>query len=299
MHTHRITLARKCLACQVTPTTLTTLPACSSIRAKYLAAIFVLFMALCSFGCSACLLRGIGTSATTTAVRGLTGVGIRAGAAMGPVRGSLALSQAARAGRLAAMLEEVTAGRSASRAILSTDKTGALYHDGFYLGRIHRDGSIIRSTDVLGRIRNSKLYEADTFGFAGRQIGEVRASVAAPTVAMRYGPSEAFAIVKKLRQGSTLDLVRFHEGWYEVTLMDGTSGWVFAPLIALVATSSSLHGFQSVLGDRKSSSRVYSTTDEIYRLVPGSVHSAVDRRINTHRDSRGKVYYSNVDSVYR
>ncbi|MEA1927712.1 MAG: SH3 domain-containing protein [Candidatus Auribacterota bacterium] len=47
-----------------------------------------------------------------------------------------------------------------------------------------------------------------------------------PTVSVRYGPTEADAAAFKLHEGTEVRVVRKKDGWLQITLPDGKSGWL-------------------------------------------------------------------------
>lgn len=52
-------------------------------------------------------------------------------------------------------------------------------------------------------------------------------------VRLRSGPSLSSTTVEILRSNGAVEVLQVQEGWFEVRLANGVSGWVWAPLLAL------------------------------------------------------------------
>lgn len=55
-----------------------------------------------------------------------------------------------------------------------------------------------------------------------------------PTVSVRYGPAETDAAAFKLHEGTEVKIVRKKDGWLQITLPDGNSGWLPADSLGII-----------------------------------------------------------------
>ena len=55
-----------------------------------------------------------------------------------------------------------------------------------------------------------------------------------PTVSVRYGPAEADAAAFKLHEGTEVKKVREKDGWLQISLPDGKSGWLRADSLGII-----------------------------------------------------------------
>ncbi len=55
-----------------------------------------------------------------------------------------------------------------------------------------------------------------------------------PTVSVRYGPAEADAAAFKLHEGTEVKVVREKDGWLQIALPDGKSGWLTADSLGII-----------------------------------------------------------------
>ncbi len=61
-----------------------------------------------------------------------------------------------------------------------------------------------------------------------------RAIVLAPQVSVRYGPQETDAAAFNLHEGTEVRVVRERNGWKQIALPDGTSGWLPADSLGMI-----------------------------------------------------------------
>jgi tetratricopeptide (TPR) repeat protein len=55
-----------------------------------------------------------------------------------------------------------------------------------------------------------------------------------PTVSVRYGPAESDAAAFKLHEGTEVKVVRRKDGWLQIALPDGKSGWLPADSLGII-----------------------------------------------------------------
>ncbi len=55
-----------------------------------------------------------------------------------------------------------------------------------------------------------------------------------PTVSVRYGPAETDAAAFKLHEGTEVKVVRKKDGWLQIALPDGESGWLTADSLGII-----------------------------------------------------------------
>ena len=55
-----------------------------------------------------------------------------------------------------------------------------------------------------------------------------------PTVSVRYGPAETDATAFKLHEGTEVKVVREKDGWLQIALPDGKSGWLTADSLGII-----------------------------------------------------------------
>lgn len=55
-----------------------------------------------------------------------------------------------------------------------------------------------------------------------------------PTILVRYGPSESDAVAFQLHEGTEVKVVRQKDGWRQIALPDGKSGWISAEALGLI-----------------------------------------------------------------
>jgi tetratricopeptide (TPR) repeat protein len=55
-----------------------------------------------------------------------------------------------------------------------------------------------------------------------------------PTVSVRYGPTEADAAAFKLHEGTEVRVVREKDGWLQIALPDGKSGWLPTDALGII-----------------------------------------------------------------
>lgn len=61
-----------------------------------------------------------------------------------------------------------------------------------------------------------------------------RAIILEPEVAVRYGPQETDAAAFNLHEGTEVRVIRQQNGWHQVALPDGTSGWLPAKSLGMI-----------------------------------------------------------------
>ncbi|HEX8693654.1 MAG TPA: SH3 domain-containing protein [Longimicrobium sp.] len=81
---------------------------------------------------------------------------------------------------------------------------------------------------IAGRIREGRLWEVSENGSHGAPVGVVRAVLARDGVLLRAQPRATASTLQVLGREVILQVRQLRAGWFEVTLLDGTRGWVRA-----------------------------------------------------------------------
>jgi len=216
-----------------------------------------LVLALSLTGCAASLilqgaaLRGVasaaGRGAMTAAARavatrgGASGLGrIAAGTSRGTVGRAAGLATA-RTPLMRSLLRDLTrAGRS--RATLSIDRIGRVRLGGRHVATIESSGDIAiggglqGSRVVVGRLQNGLVWEVDGAGAVSTPVGRVVARFPGRSVSVMDGTTASARTAQILRNDVTVEVLQIRNDWYHVRLVDGRSGWIYAPfaLIGIV-----------------------------------------------------------------
>ena len=61
-----------------------------------------------------------------------------------------------------------------------------------------------------------------------------RAIILAPSVSVRYGPAETDAAAFELHEGTEVKVVREKDGWLQISLPDGKTGWLPADSLGII-----------------------------------------------------------------
>ena len=155
-------------------------------------------------------------------------------------------------GRLGSVLEAINRSRSfgSARPVLRIDNLGRIYSASEYIGTLESSGVIVRGSlakEVIGRVGNRFIYEADALGFAGRPIAELRAWTIRPAN-LRMSPNENSSLVARISKGARVEVIRIDQGWYEIKLVDETQGWIYAPLVGAAVRIEGPNGASVDLG---------------------------------------------------
>lgn len=67
---------------------------------------------------------------------------------------------------------------------------------------------------------------------AGSETASARVKTKVDSLRLRVGPGSGFSVVRGLPQGTALTVVARKPGWLQVTLSDGSSGWVDSEFVA-------------------------------------------------------------------
>ena len=69
-----------------------------------------------------------------------------------------------------------------------------------------------------------------------------RGVVTADSLNIRSGPSTSYSIKAKVTKGTVVNLGKKSNGWYEVSLANGVSGWASGSYIEVIKTENSQQG---------------------------------------------------------
>jgi tetratricopeptide (TPR) repeat protein len=90
------------------------------------------------------------------------------------------------------------------------------------------------SPAVLKTLLPALVLAAALSFFARSYYRTPRAIILAPEVSVRYGPQENEAAAFNLHEGTEVRVVRERNGWVQVALPDGTSGWLPADSLGMI-----------------------------------------------------------------
>lgn len=195
-------------------------------------------MAIAISGCAASLVaRGAVAGAGLRAAAGLgarASLGGRLGAMAGARAGTGALARVP-AGALRASLRQLTRGGRLS-ARLTIDRAGRIVHEGTELAVLERNGLItvrqaMGERFAVGRLSSGRIWEVTSKSDVA--IGRVRGVSLGRQARVLAEPDGASPVVARLRSSSTVDILQVRDGWYEVRLASGATGWALAPMFGL------------------------------------------------------------------
>jgi hypothetical protein len=117
------------------------------------------------------------------------------------------------------------------------DKYGRISHEGQPLANLNREGELVANEPgfgrVVGRIRDGQIWEVSETGASATPIGRITGVVPGSGVRMHSGSTVMSPVVEVLRPQVSFEVLRIHEGWFEVRLASGQTGWVWAPFVTV------------------------------------------------------------------
>jgi hypothetical protein len=153
--------------------------------------------------------------------------------------GGEALEAAAEEGVLSRSLYELT---RAGPITLDISEAGTITYEGSELGALTADGEIVARTPggarLVGRLSDGRLWDVDSTGGLASPVGRLRGFVPSRGIRLLDAPGGGTRVAI-LRNNLAAEVLQIHEGWYEVRLPSGETGWLPAALVLLSVGKSS------------------------------------------------------------
>jgi hypothetical protein len=173
---------------------------------------------------------------------------------------------------MSAFLEQITED-GVARPALEIDRIGRISLKGRQIAIIRGEGEIVseiqgRAT-LVGRIFDGRIWEVTTEGGLASAIGEIGGYIPGDGLFLRAGPSPFSARVGLLHSDVIADVLQLKDGWYEIRLRSGTTGWIRAPFLAIVTTLYAANKRKD--GDSEAAGpRVFLTSGRVLRATKAS-----------------------------
>lgn len=159
---------------------------------------------------------------------------VEAGGALSRVMvGGEVLEAAAEEGVLSRSLYELT---RAGPITLDITEAGTISYEGSELGALTADGEIVARTPagarLVGRLSEGRLWNVNSTGGLANPVGRLRGFVPSRGIRLLDTPGGATRVAI-LHDNLSAEVLRIHDGWYEVRLPSGETGWLPAALVLL------------------------------------------------------------------
>ncbi len=145
--------------------------------------------------------------------------------------------EAAESGRLLAprgALTRALGELAENESVVTINRLGQITQEGRYLATIESDGTLTAETSsgrfTVGRVAEGELYEVSPNG--ARAVARLRGFVPSRGIRLMTGPGAGETSVEILRNQVAAEILEVRDGWYEIRLPDGATGWIWAPAIA-------------------------------------------------------------------
>jgi hypothetical protein len=146
-------------------------------------------------------------------------------------------AEAAESGRLLAprgALTRALGELAETDSVVTIDRLGRITQQGRYLATIESDGTLTAEAEsrefVVGRVKEGELYEVSSAG--ARPVARLRGFVPSRGIRLMTGPGASETTVEVLHSQVAAEILEVRDGWYEIRLPNGATGWIWAPAIA-------------------------------------------------------------------
>lgn len=134
-----------------------------------------------------------------------------------------------------------------SDGVVSIDHIGRISQAGRYLATIESDGTLTAEAGarrlIVGRVAEGNLYEVSRGSVI--PVARLRGFVPSRGIRLATAPGTAETSFEVLRNEVAAEILEVRNGWYEIRLPDGTTGWVWGPAIAALLISRNTQGQSS------------------------------------------------------
>lgn len=207
-------------------------------------ALGLLICLTCGFFLSGCVAELLGPELASEAAIGLEAEAAAVGAEAelggvaveGEVEAGLLRT---RPGAMSSFLERVTEGGE-TRPTLAIDRAGRITIGNRLVASLEGEGEIVSNIQgrkyLVGRIVDGRIWEVTREGRLASAVGEIGGYIPSDGLFLRAEPNVFSARIGILRSDLLAEVLRVENGWYEIRLRSGATGWVRAPFVAILTT---------------------------------------------------------------